>query len=343
MTSFIMRYLKNTFIRSLQKPLIIALIILLPVLTYFYISQTGEMTGIRVLLYTEEENEFNDKIISNLLSRDTLINFETAPSERSLYEDVASSKCECGYVFPNNLTELLSRGQKKNLVDLYLSGSTTCDNVINEIVYSELFREYSLQLLTDYLDNYDGLSEVSDEEIREIYNRHMEDGSTFAFDFQNPVSDFGSFSKKLTGNMLVGIFGILIFLSAYSGVILYGRDLKDGIFCNVTLKDRHLIALCHVLCPLSITAAVSAVSLCFAGFYTGYRQVLVFIIYFVVTLLINYLLHFLINYQMVMMIIMPIYLMGCLVLTPMFIDLSIYIPAVKYIRLIFIPNILFLT
>ena len=77
--------------------------------------------------------------------------FSMISSEEDLIKKIQSNRLECGYVFHKNLRKELDRSHLKNLITVYVSENTTCTGILNELVYANLFEEYSLTLLQDSL------------------------------------------------------------------------------------------------------------------------------------------------------------------------------------------------
>lgn len=327
--------------RSLKKPLYILLLLLFPLMTVFFLYSDSEESRLNVALYTQSDNDFSQEIVSKLVSRDGVYHFYSVPSEDALYQDVLSGHAECGYIFPENLLDQLNLGRKKNLVDLIVSSSTTMSKITNEIVYSELFELYSLRILEDYLIHDSLLENPDPEQIESLYQKYLTNGSTFAFDITGAYQDYTSVRKGLTLHMFIGLVGILILLGGLSGLLQYTEDEQKKRHEHVPFSQKKYIAFLQITCPLLLFFIAGAISLAIAGYFTEPSFLLRYLCYGLLTLIFCMLLYPLRRFRMMLLTFLPLYLLGCLIFTPVFIDLSLYLPKLAWISRIFITYYLF--
>lgn len=338
--TLLIRNLCNTLKRICKKPLFISLLLLFPLLTVLFLCTGSDENRLCVALYTESENGFSHELTQNLLAREGVYHFYLAKSEDDLYRDVLSGHAECGYIFPEQLLTQLDAGRKKNLVELIVSSNTTMDKITNEVVYSELFALYSFYILDDYLkDNLP--APPNPQEVNALYNEYLTNGSTFAFDFVGSFDDYTTIKKVITSHMLIGLTGLLILLGSFSGLLQYADDEQKKRHEHVPFAHRKYIAVLQILCPLLLFLCVGAICLAITGYFHSPAQLLHYLGYGLLVFLLCLLLYPLRRFRLALLTMLPVYLLGCLIFTPVFIDISLYLPRLSWISRLFITDYLF--
>lgn len=338
--TLLLRNLRNTLKRICKKPLFAGLLLLFPLLTVLFLCSGSDENRLCVALYTESESGFSHELTQNLLSRDGVYHFYLADSEDDLQHDVLSGYAECGYIFPDQLLSQLDAGRKKNLVELIVSSNTTMDKITNEIVYSEIFALYAVCILDDYLA--DTLPASPDpQEVHALYNEYMTNGSTFAFDFTDGFDDYSTIKQTMTSHMLIGLIGLLILLGSFSGLLQYADDEQKKRLEHVPFSHRKYIAILQILCPLMLFLCVGVVCLAITGYFQTPLQVLYYLRYGMLVFLLCLLMYPLRRFRLALLTMLPVYLLGCLVFTPVFIDISLYLPKLSWLSHLFITDYLF--
>lgn len=168
---------------------------------------------------------------------------------------------ECGYVFHAGLVDALNTGKKQDLIDLVISAETTLADVSNEVVYAELFEEYSLAILTDYLLTDSVLENPSTSEIESLYRENMVNGSTFAFDYSGSYSSYHGIRSGLSSQVLKGLCSILILLGGFLGLLNYCGSAEAQIYCAVTKNGRKFLLFAELFPPVLLMTLAAVFSL----------------------------------------------------------------------------------
>lgn len=334
--SFWYRYLILSVKRTLKKPFSILLLCLFPLITFLFLNFGSQETGLYVAVHADAGDGFSQKLVSKLADRNGIYHFYQVDSKELLYQDVASGYAECGYVFPDELLDNLDAGRKKNLVDVVVSTSTTMSKITNEIVYSELFEEYSLCILEDYLTESGTLEGITDSEIESLYRKYLSNGSTFAFDFTGAYQDYHAIRNGMTEHTVTGMIGILILLGGFSGLFQYADDNKQKIYASIPASSKRLLALTQIACPLLLFLLAGGLCLVQIGSFTDTGSILRYLCYGLLVLLVCILLYPFLRFRMILLVILPLYLIGCMIFTPMFIDITLYLPKLAWISRLFI-------
>ncbi|MBQ0042322.1 MAG: ABC transporter permease [Lachnospiraceae bacterium] len=345
-SSFLLRYLKAILIRTIKKPLFIIILLLIPIMGVLYINQTEYAGAPKVCLYANNPDAVTETVFYDLENSDCSFDFYIASSQQQLENDILAGAAECGYVFPDDMETRLLIGMTNGIIDTYVSSSSTIKNTVNETVYAALYKEYCFIVMADYIKKDSDINSldltITQDYLRQIYELRRTDGSTFSFDIEGAFTEYTKTTEKISMHLFIGMIGILLLLSGLMGLLSYSKDCNENVLMNLHNKDHFTASLCNILIPLFFSGIAGAITLALIGYFNSIISIFIYIFYIVAIIVLCLILKPLMRYRMVVLMLIPFYLIGCFVLTPIFIDLSIYLNFLKIIRFIFIPNILFL-
>lgn len=240
--------------RQLKKPALRLILFLIPCFAFFMSHMAAKPdTGLSIALYAKEDDTFTQSLITKLTSEyNGMFTFYSLENKEAAYEDVATGRAECGYVFEKELLLNMDLGIKHHLVDVIVSPDSMLQSVTNEIVYSALFEQYSLHMLQNYFVENLPQIPVGSEMIASIYNDYLHDGSTFSFTYVNPPASSDFNVSKLpalhTQSFLLlpvkGIFLLLILLAGLTGGLSYYDDRDNHIYDVLSASSN---TGCHTL------------------------------------------------------------------------------------------------
>lgn len=324
--------------RCLKRPAMLFLLLLFPLFSAVFLKFGKDREQMLcVSVYTDGQDSFSAGLVDKLLHREGVVTFVAADSEEALIQSVIAGDSECGYVIPAGLFDSLNEGKKKNLIDVVISSETTMMDVTNEIVYAELFEEYSLSILTDYLLNDQVLDDPDTDEIEALYRQNMADGSTFAFDYAGKYSSYQGVRRGMGVQAMTGLCSILILLSGFLGVLGYADNAEAQIYCNICKNGRKILLLAEILPPVLITTTAGIAALQIAGALRTPGGLVRLLGYALLVTVFSMLLYALFRKKTVILFLLPFYLLGCFVFTPVFIDITMFVPALKPVCMLFLP------
>lgn len=331
-------YLLLNLKRCIKRPAMLALLLLFPIFSWMYLSLGADREqGLLVCVYAEADDPFCEQLVQKLTQRDGVVTFVRSASEEELYHTVVTGDAECGYVFHTGLLDSLNKGNKQDLVDVVISAETTLRDVTDEIVYAELFEEYSLAILTDYLLEDNVLENPSLSEIEALYRENMTNGSTFAFDYTGAYSSYRGIRSGLSIQVLKGLCSILLLLGGFLGLLNYAGSAEAQVYCAVTKTGQKFLLLAEIFPPVLLTTLAAALSLFFTGALRSLTALLSLFGYALLVVLFCLLLYAVLRKKTIILFLLPFYLLGCLIFTPVFVDISTFIPALRPICLFFLP------
>lgn len=330
------------------------LLLLLFPLCLFLLSRSfskAEDSRIAVGLCLTTEDSLSKTVCEKLVNgTDSLFAFSMVSSEEYLIKKVQSNQLECGYFFQKSLEEELNRSHLKNLITVYVSENTTCTGILNELVYANLFEEYSLSLLSESLVNAGhlpfteqdaeefSLPPVTEEDVEEHYRSHLTDNSTFRFDIQF-ISGTDTLSNRQTGiasatsPMFRGLAALFLLLCGFLALLTAYQDEKNGLYTKLYGRKRILyprIAQLTYLLPSGISCILG---LALSGAVTDWGRELIALLCYLAALLFFYtILGAAIRNHTILCAAFPMILLCTLVFTPVIADLTAFFPWLKAIR-----------
>lgn len=329
--------------RQLKRPSFLFILFIFPIFTFLFTLTNQEKTSqVSVALYCEETSAFTTLLMDKLISREGVIHFYICESKEILMNDVAKKNAECGYILHSDLLKKLNQGKRKNQIDLIVSPASTMSKVTNEVFYSELFEEYSLQILKDYTKNdpllIDFDSTLLQSEIEKAYRIHMLDGSTFSFEYKNDVSTYSTMLPPILLAPGKGMIAVLILLSGFCGAINYFNDKEAHFFDHVFFFRRNIFHNLSITAPVLLATIIGCFCIIFLEKdYSVIHNLLPLFLYAIAVIGFTSILTFLVKNKLFFASMIPIILIGSLVFTPVFLDFSTYIPFLKPLQYLFLP------
>lgn len=351
----------------LRKPECLLLLLSLPVLTILlsHVSKTEEQT-IRAACYipavTGEDLEAEafrgsdaapsdsdaalsvspeytalSSLADQLERYEGLYTFQLCATKQEVYDAVATGRAECGYIFSKDLYAELLNGNLRDLVTTVASPSTTMLPVINETVYSFVFEDLALLSLTQYLSEKSAVSEeygvlYADGEIRDLYRKYMLGDSAFHFEYNGSPENYRLTAATVLLSPVRGLLAVLMLLSALTGAVSYYRLAENPVF------NTWKVRVCCIVIPVLCTIPVMLLCIRFAGLNTGFwKELPLLLLYAAACAVQTFLLTLCIKKRVIFTSLLPLLLLACLVFTPVFIDISVFLPALKPLSYLFLP------
>lgn len=140
------RMMLKIWLRKKSSPvLIVGMLLLILLIAGIRIPDSS---NIKVGLYNAD-GQFAERITEKLLASDSVFEFERYSDEESLKEAVIGGRIECGFIFEEGMEKKLNRtgGRSKDLITYVATPLTTKGSVAKETVYAAFLEEYSAKLL----------------------------------------------------------------------------------------------------------------------------------------------------------------------------------------------------
>lgn len=331
--------------RQLKNPVIVVVLIAMPVaaLIITHTAFLKEAEPVRVGIVLEDD----DKIA--LMTRDYLVNgdysveFYEASSEKQLEQEIMNKKTECGYVISTGLKDKLDSGSCSDVIELIICKSDFVSSMTDEIFFSAMFKAYSPEIAVNYVNSTDIFkkhSEKAEEEIRKGYEEYISGDETFRIDFKviGENEDASVQIEDRTGQFPIrAVLMILVYIAGFFGIVEYYFDKRKGTF--ITLPRSYCIAGKPVYAFIScvLFAVSSVITLAATGQLNGGMDILHMAVYVIAVTLFAWLVAIPVRSADAMISLIPVLLTACLILCPVFVNITAYEPFTKYIRALLLP------
>lgn len=331
--------------RQLKNPVIIAILVAMPVaaLIITHTSSLKETEPVRVGIVLEDDDEIAMMTRDYLVNGDYSVQFYEAESQQELEQDILNKKTECGYIVGTGLKDKLDSGSYGKVIELIICRSDFVSSMTNEIFFSAMFKAYSPEIAVNYVNSTDVFmkhSQRAEEDIRKGYEEYISGNATFRIDFEvvGDMHDSVSMIEDKTGRFPVrALLMILLYISGLFGIVEYYVDKNAGVF--ITLPRMYRIAgkpaYAFISCALFAISAI--ITLAAAGNLRGLTDILHMAVYVAAVTLFAWLVALPVRSANAMISIIPVLLIACLILCPVFINITAYVPFTKYIRALLLP------
>lgn len=274
--------------RLLKRPVYLVILLLMPLAAAgLSAAQETSPTGIRAMLYTQETETDGTKrdaalwrIVGALLEADGAVQFELASSEEAMKQSILKKEADCGYTFPKDFGTRLATDEWKRSVTLYCGEDTMIPKLVNELVYTAVFREYSAAAFGDYMSTaYEipaGSRQNAQNRAEDLLKLYLTNGSTFSFTYYGEPLGSGRTAAAETETALDitsgivpvrGMLALFIMLSAFCGLIDYKKDREAGRL--VWMRSKLAAECMMIILPALGAAAVSLICLAVTGEASG--------------------------------------------------------------------------
>lgn len=334
--------------RYLKKKGIVISFLLLPVVSWLLgIDHGPEKDGIQIGVYLEKTEtgqqeeipygweQMGRQLTDALNSREDIggiFQISLCESEEKLMDLVAAKKLECGYVIPENLGVLLRDKKAKKAIKTYLSPSTVTGALSEEVIFSVLANLYDRQLLIDYL---------KDDNVGKLYDDWYRNGKLFQFqyvyekghDIQEEIpTDSSVFPVK-------GIAAVFVFvMTLYSACVLM-MDERKGLYGTLCPRERRVCQMSSFLALPVLATAAGFLALAVGGMINdGLLQLAEIGIYGLACCVYALFLKQLIRNEKVLFCLLPFFIMGSLIFTPVFVEIGRWVPEIGWIGRLFPPH-----
>lgn len=330
-----------------KKTFILIPILMLLITSFLYIYPQKSNTNILAGFFVADNDDGNicfNRFIDRLISYDGNISFIQYDSMEDLKNAVMRLELECGYVLTNEIVKAMDNGKYKNKIKVYTNRLTTTDNVVNQVLFSQLFHEYAFHQLNIYIENADELNDIDHEKINnmlsEAYLSYSTTDATFSFNISGNDT-YEIHAKNVLSAPFIGVLSIMVMLSAFSGYITYLNYDKAHCFDKMIYKEKKKNML-KFITPYITLPGVVFMGCTFFLYNKGLIRSLISLTLFLIIL---YLLYYII-YSMkisrkIVLAILPAYITLCLIFSPIIIDITDFIKFLKPVKYIIITNLFY--
>lgn len=332
--------------RLIRKPLLLFTILLMPLTTLFLQQcSTKQDAVLRVALCLEPGSaEVSDngnlltgngeELVKHMTSlSDASISFYICRDRNQLIRDVKSRKANCGYLIPSDLEEKIPAyvQERKPFLTVIRGKKDVTTRIVDEIVLSKNYGTIAYHIMENFLSENTGTRPDRAELLR-TFQSHGSNELLFQFQYLNGEENT-IMQEKSTGILMLplrGIVAAILLLTCMAGELLCFQDREEGKYSQMTRKQKRLATLYSLLIPGAAACIFALLSIKIAGISGSIsRELPAMACYLFACLGLATLLGKLLPRQSIYLASMPVIFLLSLILSPIFIDLGILLPAVR--------------
>lgn len=334
--------------RQLKSLFFLLILILIPVIS-FVGSRTEALSKeqeTKVALFARDDDEIAGETIEALLTMDSSYTFYLCESEEELLSHVRNKEAECGYIFDENLSEKIEKEKYKKNITVVQNSNSMLTNIINETVFSAFFKQFTKKTAMDYVANNEKFAAMHPEgfvQLEGAFEQYTKGDAVFKVSFEmlgdgESLTETTVIETKAVGFPLRNIMAVLIMAGAMLGILNWLNDREKGVFAP--MKREFILASrpLYILIPALLLGISTIVSLAACGESVSVlRELLGMMLYILLLTVLGVVCCLVIKKSFTIISAMPVMIIGSLLVCPVFIDLVLYIPVLKWVRYLFVP------
>jgi hypothetical protein len=324
--------------RYMKRISFVCLLILLPALA-FSIRDFSEKPSekVKIAVYYEG-GETGDKIVDRLLDYEGYLEFYEAESEKQLIQDVESKDAECGYVFQKDFEEQLNDPRKQ--IFTYYAPSSILHEMAKEVVFAAIMEECGGKILADAADSLNLFTiPEAEKELMSSYEKYKSDGSTFAFKYEYVDASGGKSGEgEHTVFPLKGILAVYLLAVGLFSAVNWFQDKEKGIFQSMPFGFKEIGNMIVIGTPV-IWAGLSSLAAVYLSRIgeRWYIELIAMILYTASIILFCDFIRGFFRNGLSLCCVIPLYLISCLLICPVFINISAILPSLAFLEKLYLP------
>ncbi len=345
-----MRYFSYFYMfckRLLKKPSFLIILLLMPLFSFAVMHfSTTEQSDLNVAIYNSGNDSLSDSMEDYLLNLDGMVSFYKCSSKDEVYDRVKSRESDCGYVLPKDLSKRMEQNVKLGAIESVRSPGSTMTSFANEFVITALLDTYSFDVLNEYTLESGDFPDLDNKEItaelHKYYEQYLFSDKTFNFNYMNDSNSFVD-KVELVPEFLMhstyGINALFIFIAALAGALMAYKDKENGLFTIFSPARKAYLQYIDILAPALICSVVAIIGSCILeGFDKIFMLSFRTICYVILCCGVCAILRLIVPSAISFAAFIPILIIGSMILSPVFIDVSIFIPRLSVAKYLFLPT-----
>lgn len=328
--------------RQLKHPFFVVMLVLMPAVLFGFAQVEEQDSGkIRIALYSKEQ-EMVSEILTQLTEQDGMFQFYICDSGQALKDDVASRRAECGYLFTEDFKEKLDNRKFKRSIEVYSAPSTIMQELAKEVVFASIIEVYGEEILTQFMDAND-IFPVSDkgkllDELLESYELQRSDGRTFSFRYETLSTQPIEESVARIEFPVKGMLAVYLMVVGMFSAVTLIKDERSGLFVSLPFGYGLPCKLAVLAAPVALAGVSAGLTLMITG-NAGlmWKETAALVVYLLLVTVVSYLWKCIVRDPLMLCGLIPIFILASLVLCPIFIDISQWLPGVEPVRYLLLP------
>ncbi|MGN0318194.1 MAG: hypothetical protein ACI4E1_09725 [Lachnospira sp.] len=333
--------------RQLKNIAVLLLLVAIPIVSCVVtnVESLNKSDRIRIALYVEDMDKTSVDAVNILLTGEYSFDFYMAESKKMLLSDVYDDEADCGYIFKKDLTHKLDTDDYEGSIQCVYNSKNYSAMAGNEVVFSALFKVYAENIAVNYVNSSNIFEEVRTEAvdiIKDNYSGYSGGKETFHLDIvsidrENGVGSYVAIEDKTGEFPLKKILVILIYVAGLFGCVQYYIDKEKGSFVTLSKGYRILGMPLYAFINTLAFAISTQISLIIIGEGGGFAGVAEMALYVLAVSMFSWFVGAVSGNLRKMITVIPVLIIACLVLCPVFVNISEMLPVVKLLRKFLLP------
>lgn len=338
--------LKVMLKRSIKQPLnIIMLLILIAVLIIYKNLPAEEKSEyIPVVIYSDDTSQEAEKMVDDLLSRNSIFVFYKASSLDQIYDDIASKKAEMGFYIPEGFMDSCCDMKTLKPIILYRTAVPELQSLAKEEVFSTFFDYGALKILKYKMDSFEEFDNINKEELNTLTDRffkeYKESDSIFTVEDMSGGKYNTLNSIQPTALPIRKIAGFIILAAGLLGVLSYLYDKEKGLYLRLTTKENLTLRMIHIISTILPVTLVAYITLVISDPSKALSTLGTMVLYGIATWAVAFLFSFIFRKSVVFEKVLPLILVATLIFGNVFFDMSKYNALLQVISRFFLTSYL---
>lgn len=324
--------------RLYKKPAFLAILVLIPVLTFCYKAATQADSGVMtVALAQEGKDPLAEAIMEDLTGESQLFRYQLCDSEEEARQLVTAGKVDAAWIFPEDMEAKLQDflddpGEENACVTVLQREENVAHMLSRERLSGQVYHRLSERFYLQYVRENYPMEQLSDAELLGYYDSIQMEGSLFAYE-----SVGGGKTQPVHYLMgpVRGILGILAVLCGMAVAMYQVKDRRNGTFGWLPAKKQLLPEGAGQLVAVMSVVLVSWIALAMTGLSANFAaELAVLVLYTLCVAAFSMLLKSLLGSIRVLGVLMPLLAVVMLVVCPVFLDLG----SLRLLQLLFPPT-----
>jgi len=308
-------------------------------------SEKSEGTKVAMYLDADEDAVLEHTLFEMLEKNVRELSFYLCDSEEEAKEHVASKKADCGVIVRGDLAEKISAAEEENIFEMLSSPSSSSVRLCEEYVYSQYASMIGSEVIVDAIAEELRLEDEAYEEMKlqveQIYARMMAESDYHLFEYVDMQGEVIAQDEGAAKNMFPvrGFVAVYLLMVGLFGCSSLRKDRENGIFMRFSGVGKLVAEWISLFAVFMMLAASALVGLVISGVFT--RPLLELgsiLLYCVSGALFCLLCSKIIRNEKILIGMIPVFVLACFILCPIFIDVGGMIPLLGKAEKWFLPT-----
>lgn len=326
--------------RIFKRPLFLFTLLLMPVMVFFlqsFVKKNDAMVRVALTADTKSPDKTATKLLTQMKSlSNSSISFYICKDEQTLRHDVATQKANCGYILPANMKECIKSYTQnhKSFITAIRGTSEISSKLVDEIVVSKIYQPIAYEILKNFIDKKTN-SNTDTAYLSSLFNKY--DSNDLLFQFEYADGSTNTILNKSNANYMLmpmrGIMALLVLLACLTGALLWYTDVQKGVLVQMNSRQKALSKTLSLLVPGFFAGITGLFTIKIAGISEDVlSEIPAMLCYILSCMALTNLLRNLCKRQDFFLAIIPVITIATLILCPIFINVSTFIPALGKIN-----------